>query len=522
MSSTTLDDDAKQVKNLGYKQELKRTHTTWSLFGLAFIVLNTWTALSASFSLALPWGGPSVVLWGLVVSGICNGCLAASMAEFAGLYPTAAGQYYWVAIVSSQEWAPLLSWICGWVNLVGWVFLTGMAASFASTMIEGMAAMMNPTYVNQTWHTFLIYAGIATLVFCVNALGNSQLPLLNKTALVWSLVGFAIITMSALASAAPNYLPASFVFGGVINKSEWPTGLAWTIGLLQGTLSLIGYDAPAHLCEEIINPSKNVPRVMIGSVIIGTISGFCLCMALLFVSPEIESVLAAPEGALLHILTSATGSQQGAITLNTFPTLCLILGTTAIMTTASRLMWAFARDGGLPFSPWLAHVHTGLGIPLNALVVTYVVVLIYGLLFFAGAAALNALVSASIVSLGISYAFPTFVNMCGGRRRLPKNRPFRMPEPVAWVVNFIGVAFVAVTTVLFCLPPGGPTVTKQTMNYTVLALGIVVIIAVGDYFLDGKRRFKGPRLPVFDDEDLERLQDVGVFGGKPSVDVRMA
>ena len=59
-----------------------------SLLGFAFIILNTWVALSASFSLALPWGGPSVILWGLLVAGIGNGCLAASMAEFASAYPT--------------------------------------------------------------------------------------------------------------------------------------------------------------------------------------------------------------------------------------------------------------------------------------------------------------------------------------------------------------------------------------------------------------------------------------------------
>jgi len=54
------------------------------------------------------------------------------------------GQYYWVAIVASPEWAPLLSWICGWVSLIGWIFLTSMAASFPSSMIVGMAGVMHP------------------------------------------------------------------------------------------------------------------------------------------------------------------------------------------------------------------------------------------------------------------------------------------------------------------------------------------------------------------------------------------
>jgi len=203
---------------------------------------------------------------------------------------------------------------------------------------------------------------------------------------------------------------------------------------------------------------------MVNSVIIGTVSGFFLCTALLFSAPDMDSVIAAPEGPILFILSHATGSTRAAVALITFPLVCLVLGQTMIMTSASRLVWAFSRDGGLPFSPWLAMIHPTLGVPLNVLMVTLGVVMVYGILFFAGSAALNSLVSASIVSLGISYAFPTFVNMVGGRRKLPRDRPFKMSEPVAWAVNTVGVAFALVTTVLFLFPPGGREVTKHSMS----------------------------------------------------------
>lgn len=62
------------------------------MLGLAFAILNSWTALSASLSLALPSGGPTSVIWGLITAGICNLCLAASLAEFLSAYPTAGGQ----------------------------------------------------------------------------------------------------------------------------------------------------------------------------------------------------------------------------------------------------------------------------------------------------------------------------------------------------------------------------------------------------------------------------------------------
>lgn len=80
--------DDQQLAAMGKKQELKRNFSPLSMLGLAFAILNSWTALSASMGLALPSGGSTSVLWGLVTAGICNLCLASSLAEFLSAYPT--------------------------------------------------------------------------------------------------------------------------------------------------------------------------------------------------------------------------------------------------------------------------------------------------------------------------------------------------------------------------------------------------------------------------------------------------
>lgn len=85
-------DNALQAQ-LGHAPELSRKFSSLSMLGLAFAILNSWTALAASLSLALPSGGPTSVIWGLVTAGICNLCLAASLAEFLSAWPTAGGQY---------------------------------------------------------------------------------------------------------------------------------------------------------------------------------------------------------------------------------------------------------------------------------------------------------------------------------------------------------------------------------------------------------------------------------------------
>ena len=85
------DADELQLEALGHKGELKRNFSPLAMLGLAFAILNSWTALSASLSLALPSGGSTSVVWGLVTAGICNLCLATSLAEFLSAYPTAGG-----------------------------------------------------------------------------------------------------------------------------------------------------------------------------------------------------------------------------------------------------------------------------------------------------------------------------------------------------------------------------------------------------------------------------------------------
>jgi choline transport protein len=115
-------DDA-QLAALGHKGELNRNFSPLAMLGLAFAILNSWTALAASLSLALPSGGSVSVIWGLITAGVCNLCLAASLAEFLSAYPTAGGQYHWVAVISWKPWVPILSWITGWINVSGWIAL---------------------------------------------------------------------------------------------------------------------------------------------------------------------------------------------------------------------------------------------------------------------------------------------------------------------------------------------------------------------------------------------------------------
>ncbi|KAI5778866.1 amino acid permease-domain-containing protein [Geopyxis carbonaria] len=496
----------------GRNPELKRTHSRLSMLGLGFAILNSWTALSASLSIALPSGGTSSVLWGLLISGVCNACLAASLAEFLSAYPTAGGQYHWVALLAPHRCRRLLSWSCGWINVAGWLFLVSTGGSLASSLSFSAISFFFPTYRSLPWHVFVFYTIVTLAALGVNVFLTRFLPALTKFAMLWSVTGVVVICITLLSFRANSDQPLthpSEVFGGFTNTTGYPSALAWALGLLQGSLALIGYDAVAHMVEELPNPTKTAPKVMVESVAIGCISGFTFCTVLLFAATSIPALITDPSGPLLTIFIQATHNKAASTVLLVFPLGCLFFATAGIMATASRMVYAFARDGGLPCSNRLAQIHPTLHTPLPALLLTVAVVECAGLLYFVSTAALNALIAASVLALSVSYAFPVVVHVLTHRRSLPANRPFVIPAGWGLAVNIVGIVFVAMECLLFVLPPKWPWKMEEA-NWCIVVLGIAVMVAAVDWIVGGRR--KKYTVPIWKTEyDQEGLQDESVL-----------
>jgi hypothetical protein len=120
--------------------------------------------------------------------------------------------------------------------------------------------------------------------------------------------------------------------------------------------------------------------------------------------------------------------------------------------------------------------------------------ILFGLILIGSSSAFNALISASVVALGVSYAIPVAINVCRGRKMLGP-RAFVLPGPFGWIANLIGIAYTIVTTVLFLFPPELP-VSASSMNYCVVAFGIILFISTFQWFVDGRKNFTGPRADV--------------------------
>ncbi|BGP41196.1 hypothetical protein JCM10450v2_005235 [Rhodotorula kratochvilovae] len=467
-----------------------------SLIGLAYCILNSWTAMAASLSVVLPSGGPVAMLWGLIISAIGNLAMAASLSEIVHVFPTSGGPYHFAAILSPPEWAPLISWIVGWFAWAGWTALTATTGSLAGSLLLGAYSLAHPGFEEQPYQIFIIFTGFILIAMAINLWGSRLLPLINSSALIWSLSGAATIIIVTLACSSGNYQSGDYVFRTFTNETGFPSGVAFILGLLQSSFGLIGIDALSHMVEEIPRPHINVPKAMILAVLVGASSSFVFLMVLLFVMRDPAAVITSSAGSLLETIYQATGNVAGAICLQVFPIISMEFAAQGIMCACSRNMHAFARDNGLPFSSFFAKLNPRTGVPDRAVITTSVLVIIFALIYLGSSAALNAILSSSVVFLNVSYCVPIAILLIRGRHLL---RPESFPSPT-WTLgpilgplaNIVALAFTAITTCFFLFPPSANP-TAESMNYAVAVLGLIALVSVITWFTQGRKHFVGPR-----------------------------
>lgn len=160
------------------------------------------------------------------------------------------------------------------------------------------------------------------------------------------------------------------------SSNGWSSnGVASLVGISAAIGDVIGADSSVHLAEELKNASWVLPRSMIATALMNYILGFIsISMAVRFVlkSPtltdfhpvtlvfclgDLNAATMSPFGQpYVEVLYNATQSRGATITMTTVMLILLISCAVNTVTTSSRQLWSFARDGGPPFSGWLSRV----------------------------------------------------------------------------------------------------------------------------------------------------------------------
>ncbi|RSH85658.1 hypothetical protein EHS25_003798 [Saitozyma podzolica] len=377
---------------------------------MAFAMLNSWTGLLRGLQVVLPSGGSVSMIWGLLVSTIGTFAMALSLAEVCHVYPTTGGQYDWTYFLAPPGSKRSLSFFVGWMASAGWIALVATGSSLGSTFVTNIISLWSENYTAERWQTFLIYFGFTIGALLLNLFAVRLLPLVDRAGFYWSLAGILIVTITLLARSSGNYQPAQNVFAEFVNETGWPDGIAFILGLLQSTFGLTGFDAISHMVEEMPRPSITAPKVMLMAVGLGASTSLVFMIVLLFCLTDLPTVLASPTGPLLQIYYQATRSMAGATGLVIFNLMAMVFATQGLMTVASRIVLPFARDQGFgPLSKSLREVHPTLKVPVWSISFVSAWTVIFGLIYLGSSVALNAILSASVVFMQISYIVPIFL-----------------------------------------------------------------------------------------------------------------
>ncbi|CAI7637009.1 unnamed protein product [Penicillium viridicatum] len=485
--------DAQDLAALGHSQALTRKFDIWSMLALAFCVLGTYSTFAQDLSSGLTNGGAITILWGLVLVTACNLCVALSLGELTSSMPTALGQAYWVYRLWNTPLGRFVSYMCAWINTFGWWTLTASQVAFMTEFLLGMKTMFDPEWdgVNKGWLNFVVYIGVVfvlTLINVVSCRKEKILPWLNNFVGVWFFGLFIVLSLVLLISVGTksdlSFQPASFAFGAWKNETGWGDGVVWFTGLVQAAYGLTAFDSVIHMVEEIPAPRKNAPRVIWMAVLFGAVTGFIFMVVCLFCIQNVDRVINA-DLPFMELLIETVGVKGAAVLLALFIFNGVGQGI-SILTTASRLTWGFARDGGIPFSKYFSHVDPVWQVPARALWGQGIVICIVGILYLFANTVLEAILSVSTIALTVSYAMPILALLITGREKLPPG-PFKLGRIGPWL-NWVSIVYCIITTIFF-LFPGGPNPAPSDMNFAIAVFGVMLVIAVAFWFIQGNRTY---------------------------------
>ena len=509
-------EDVRELARLGYAQQLFREMGGFSNFAISFSIISVLTGAVLLFGYGLKFAGPIVNSVGWPVVSLFTLAVAASMAELASAYPTAGGLYFWAYRLGGRTWA----WVTAWLNMIGQVTITAGINVAAATYLIGAVTRIGgwpadvavPVFGTATSWSFQLAVMVAIMIpqVLINIFGIRLTARLNDFSVWWHIGGVAVIAglltvlgahhndaafffqqvtvTSPLEASGPALVVAdlrlpsplfTFVPGLTSLYAAAPVALVFVLALLQAQWTYTGYDASAHVAEETVLARLNSAWGVFLSVAVSAVVGYVLLMILTWCIPNGDVAATANDAyPVLHIAYAGLPqffANAVAVIIGGAMWLCGLAS-------MARMWYAFARDDGFPGARFVARVHARRRTPTGAILVTSVL----AVLITVYAAAYSVVTSISTITLYLAYVVPIYLNWRNRRRGHGEFTGPGTPWSLGrWSapVNLVAIAWVAVITIVFALPP------NELVLWTMVLLAVLL---AASWRFSARRRFVGP------------------------------
>jgi amino acid transporter len=477
------DADKEVLHQFGYAQQLLRDMGGFSNFAISFSIISILTGAVTLYGVGLNAGGPVVMGlgWPLVTFFVLF--VAAALGELASAIPTSGALYHWASLLGGPGWG----WLTAWLNLIG------LVAAVAG-IDYGCAQFITPLLgLPETPACFTTVFGV--LVFShalLNHVGIRVVARLNDFSAIYHVAGVAVVVV-ALAWFAPRQ-PVTWLFTETFSTvKDQPYWLAFLGGLLQAQWTYTGFDASAHTIEETRNARVSAPWGIYLSVAVSGFFGFIMLAFVTLAIKDLGAAAGAPNP-FIYIIEQALGGWFGRAVLWVV-TLAMWFCGLSCVTSTSRMIFAFARDHGMPFSGVWAGVSRRYRTPVAGVWLAATLAFLLPCLILCLVAAFPqrltfnklypAVTGISTIGLYLSYGIPLLLKVWAIRRGVWTPRADGPWSLANWsvAVNLAALVWIAFITVLFVLPPN--ELTGWIFGGTLTALLLLYVVRV-------RRRFKGP------------------------------
>lgn len=463
---TTATEEAHLVA-LGYSgRDFQRSMSLWSNLALGFTYLSPLVGVYSLFAYSLTLGGPPAIWW-LVIVGSGQFLVALVFGEVVSQYPLAGGIYPWCR----RLWGRKYAWIVAWVYLWAVIVTVTAVAEFGGGFVAALFGIEATKQVG-----LATAVGLLLLAMAFNYSGTNMLGRVAKVGLVAELIGVVALGLYLLIFQRENSFSVFFDSMGAGGNDAY---LVTFFGAsLSGLFLFYGFEACGGVAEEVEDPTRQIPRAMMLTILIGGISGLFSFAGYVLAAPNLQAIV---DGQVADPIPSILEDTLGVAGSKVFLCIAVMAFMSCVLSlqaAGSRLLYSSGRDRMLPMSSWLAHMSAKHSVPTNALLVACVVPILICLYVYVDPNQLPRVTAFAV--LGIYISFQAVV-LAALRQRIKGWRPAGNWNlgSAGMLVNLVAQAY-GIMAIYLLIKPGN---TGTWIDDWVVALGLFVVLASGLLYL---------------------------------------
>jgi amino acid transporter len=507
--------EEKLLAALGYKQELSRNWSGFSNFAISFSVISILSGCFTTFSQAWNNGGPIAISIGwplisgfILIIGLC-------MAELASAYPTSGGIYWWASKLGGAK----AGFFSGWLNLIGLLAVNASVVYGAATFLNITFGTYSSYYANfflkgdAINQQFFWFAIIMIIITVLNSFSGQVQAALNNISVWWHVFG-AVAVIAILIITPAQHQNLKWIFTTQINNSGFAGGKTYwlfvlPLGFLLTQYTITGYDASAHLSEETQGAHLTAAKGIWKSIFYSAVGGYILLLAFLYVATKPDTISSFDPavnpfggGSVIAILYNALSPLMFKLVL-IISTVGQLFCAIACLTSCSRMLFAFSRDGAIPGHKRWAKVNKN-HVPVNAVLISALIGVFITLPALWKSprgipTAFYAVVSIGVIGLYLAFLIPIWLRWRAGNNFIAGE--WNLGNNYKWM-NLIAIIEIVMMCFYFIMPfepaaiPGNENFTWVAVNYAPVLLGFTLLILWVWWQLSVKKWFTGPRRTV--------------------------